>query len=251
MKRFSILALLALVLYAVVAWVGSGAAQSGASGTAAVVLMVNRPVPYAQASASGSSSAEANAEADANADGSYNRLRQLVETQGAKASASARAKTETKLEASVKRVDGEASKDEEQVANRLAAEFKTTADAMIAEQTNLDASWGELMLAHAIAANVKTAVTVPELIRMRADHIGWGTIAAGLGLNLGEVASAASAETRVAAGLAKADGRVAVIHGEGARAGVGAGVGAGAGLGAGQAKAGASVGLGVGIKSGH
>ncbi len=247
MKRFTFLALLALTLYAVVAWVGSGAAQTGASGTAAVVLMVNRPVAYAAAS----TNAGAAASGDADAEGSYQRLRQYVAVQGAKASAGARAKTEAKLETSAKRVDDEAAKDEDQVATRLAAEFKTTAQAMIDERADLDASWGELMISHAISANVKTAVTVEELLRMRTDHLGWGEIAAGLGLNLGEVASAASAETRVAAGLAKADGQVAVIHGEGARAGIGADAGVGAGLEAGHAKAGAGVGLGVRIKPGN
>ena len=62
------------------------------------------------------------------------------------------------------------------------------------------------------------------------------------------VVSGVKAEGQVANGLAKADGHVSRMRGEGARAGVGSNAGVHAGLGAGHATAGA--GLGVDVKVG-
>src|SRR5437899_10397045 len=103
------------------------------------------------------------------------------------------------------------------------------------------------MIALALSANAKASVTAEQLLQLRADHMGWGQIAAGLGLDLGDAVSAAKAEARVAAGLAKPDRRVAVIHGEGARAGAGAGLGAVASLHAHRPRTSAARGAGVHI----
>jgi len=105
------------------------------------------------------------------------------------------------------------------------------------------------MIAHTLAANATDGVTVEQLIAMHQTGTGWGQIAAGMGLSLGDVISAVNAEQRVADGLARADGKVAVIHGEGARAGLGAGLGANAGPGA--KGLGVGAGVGGGIKLGH
>ena len=51
--------------------------------------------------------------------------------------------------------------------------------------------------------------------------MSWAQIASGMGLKLGEVLNAAKAEAKVAKGLAKADGKVAVVHGSGSKAGAG------------------------------
>src|SRR5262249_21994797 len=131
----------------------------------------------------------------------------------------------------------DATKGEAGVADRLAAEFQTTADAMTAERAALKTSWGDLMIAHALAANAKSNLAVADLVGMHADGMGWGQIAAGLGLDLGETVSAIHAEGRVADGTAKTAGRAAVIHGEGARAGVGVNTGVALGHGGAAANA--------------
>src|SRR5207302_1266263 len=97
-----------------------------------------------------------------------------------------------------------------------------TAQPMLDEQQQLDASWGALTIAHTLDANASTDLTVAQLVAMHDHGTGWGQIAAGLGLRLGDVVSAVRSEARVAAGSAAADGHVAAIHGAGARAGLGA-----------------------------
>jgi hypothetical protein len=77
--------------------------------------------------------------------------------------------------------------------------------------------------------------------------MGWGQVAAGLGLNLGSAVSSVNAESRVASGLERADGKVATMHGEGARAGVGANAGLHGGLGVGGAGSGVNAGAGAGL----
>ena len=97
------------------------------------------------------------------------------------------------------------------------------------------------------------AYSVQQLMEMRDGGMGWGQIAAGLGLNLGSMVSAVKSESRVAEGQTKADGRVAVIHAQGAHAGAGGEVGAHAGLDARHQGLGAGAGAtaGVGVKIGH
>ena len=145
-----------------------------------------------------------------------------------------------------KHVDGEATPDEQKVSSRLATEFGMTGEALVAEKNDLGASWGQLMIAHTLMANSKTEIATKELVDMHQQGMGWGKIAAGLGLKLGEVVSAVNAESRVASGLAKADGKVAVIHGEGAK--VGLGLAAKAGAQGGKEKIGANVGVETGVK---
>ena len=202
-----------------------------------------------KATASADAEAKANTEAELKARKSL----QNIKEKGAKVSAEARANSEAKLEAAANKTDDEAEKaGEAKVAARLASEFKMSTDEIMAEKQELDCSWGQLMIAHSLDANSKADVTATQLMELRHDGTGWGQIAAGLGLKLDEAVSAVQTESRVAAGLAKPDGKVAVIHGEGARAGVSAGVGAGAGAKAGGLQAGAQTGvqtgLGVGVK---
>ena len=212
----------------------SGQAQGQASSQAQVKPMMNAGTD-AQAQTDAAATLEAQQRMDA------------VKEKGAKVSADSRAKAEAKLEASAKKADSEAQRGEGRVAERLAVEFGMTADALMAEKQELGCTWGELMIAHSLDANTTTEITVAQLVQMRKDGTGWGQIAAGLGLKLGEAVSAAQAESRVAAGLAKPDGKVAVIHGEGARAGVGGQAGADAGVHAAGTQVGANAGAGVGV----
>ena len=173
-------------------------------------------------------------------------LQKQIEAKGEKVSAKARARADAKLETTTKEVDAAAAQGESKVAGRLATEFGMTSDALMAEKSSTGASWGGLMIAHTLAANATTSTTVASLLSMHQGGMGWGQIAAGMGLNLGEVISAVKAEGKVAGGEAKADGKVAVIHGQGAKAGLG--LGAKSGVAGGKVNATAGVGAGIKVK---
>lgn len=193
--------------------------------------------------------ASVTSEASASARADAQQLRERIAQRAARTSHEARARAESRLDATAKQVEVTAQNaGEAKVAQRLAAEFGMSTQALLDERAALDASWGQLMIAHTIDANSSTDVTVEQLIAMQRDGMGWGSIAAGLGLQLGSVVSSVKAESRVANGLAKADGQVSRMQGEGAR-GVSANAGVQGGLGVGHAGAGA--GLGVGVKVGR
>jgi hypothetical protein len=180
-----------------------------------------------------------------------------VQTVESKAGTQSRinARAEAKLAAAAKQVDKEVGvAGESKVAGRLAGEFGVTAEALLAEQEELEVSWGELMIAHTLEASARNNVRVDHLIDLRADGMGWGQIAAGLNLDLGQAVSAVQAEARVASGTVRADGRVASIglafgHGAnvGAKGEAQAGVGAGTDAGAAGAAVNSSVNAGVGV----
>jgi len=104
---------------------------------------------------------------------------------------------------------------------RLAAEFRTTRKQLTDERATLKVDWGQFLIAQTIAANVKLAVGVPDLFKLRSDGLGWAQITTGLDLRLNEAQNAVRTEGRVAAGLLPADGEVARIHGPGSRIGPG------------------------------
>jgi hypothetical protein len=231
------------------------AQSAGAGGQAQSQTSGQAKTKDAQVSPALDTQSQASAEADAQAQASANAMLEAhktlttVKDKGARVSADARAKADAKLKAAADKTDAEAkSGGDARVAARLAAEFGTTADALMAERQALGCTWGELMIAHSLDANAKTEITVSQLFELRKEGTGWGQIAAGLGLKLSEAVSAAQAEAKVATGLAKPDGKVAVIHGEGAHAGLGANVGANAGLSAGATQSAAQAGVGVGVK---
>ena len=194
-------------------------------------------------------SSEASAEAGASAQADMQKLRESIEKKSAKISEQARARAESQLEAASKQVEATTEKGgEANVAHRLGAEFGMSAEAIMDERTQLNASWGQLMIAHSIAANSKSGVTVEQLMEMNHDGMGWGKIAAGLGMKLGSVVSCVKAEGQVANGLVKADGHVGRMQGEGARVGATGNAGLQVGLGAGHTNAG--VGLGGRLSAG-
>lgn len=153
---------------------------------------------------------------------------ETIRRRGAAVSKSARDKAEAKLRQIVGKVDATAQQGEERVATRLATQFHTTAQAMMDEKTQFGCGWGELMIAHTLAASSNADISLQTLFQMHADGMGWGQIAAGMGFNLGDAVHAARAEARVAEGDAKADGKVAVMHGVGSKYGLGASAGMGA-----------------------
>ena len=123
-----------------------------------------------------------------------------------------------------------------------------TGDALVAEADKFGAGLGEVIIAHTLLANSKTPVTMDQLFALRKDGMGWGQIAQGMDLRLGDIVSAAMSEGKVAQGTAKADGKVSVIHSGATHAGTHAGMGAG--VHAGKTGAGAAGSVGVGAKVG-
>jgi len=111
-----------------------------------------------------------------------------------------------------KQVDDQAAKDGDQVvATRLAADFSTNGDSLVAEKSRYGTGWGDLMIAHTLASNSTTPVTMNQIFQMRGEGIGWGEISSGLDLKLGSVVSAARSESHVALGTSKPDGKPAKI----------------------------------------
>jgi hypothetical protein len=170
-----------------------------------------------------------------------------VKERGMKASAKERADVDKKLDEIEKQIENETiAKGDATVAGRISGEFGMTADALTAERSQYSRGWGELLVAHTILANTKAPITMADVFQARSQGTGWGVIAAGLDLKLGEVVNAVRTEGRVAAGLAKGDGKPAMIQSNmeasaganakgavktpKAKAGVAAGAGVGAGV---------------------
>jgi hypothetical protein len=247
MSRIRLMAALtvALLLASTAAFAQSSASgQTGAQGNAQVTNTTNTTTTDANASMNANASAEATAKADAE------QMKRNLTDRAAKVSSKARAKADADLELAAKAANDKAEQGED-VASRLAGEFNMTAEAITNEKSSLDASWGNLMIAHTLAANSKSGVTAAQLIELKKDGMGWGQIAAGLGYDLGSAVRASKAESKIAAGEAQADGHAAVINGEGAKAGVGATAGLNAATRGAHVKAGAGVGVGTGVKIGH
>ena len=155
-----------------------------------------------------------------------------VKHRAEKVSAKLRASADKKMDLSAQDVDrATISAGETKVAERLGTQFGMSAEAITAEKNALNTSWGNLTIAHTLAANAGEGVTSENLVQMHSAGMGWGQIAAGLGLKLGEAIRAVRAEDHVANGRAKATGKVAVIHHEGTRAGKEKSTGHGAGMG--------------------
>lgn len=201
----------------------------------------------AQAQTKVTTTAGASAAAGASADADLAARRKAMEERAAKVKLEAREHAQAELEAGARRVDDAAGKGEAEVSQRLAADLDMSASALAEEHTRLGASWGALMIAHTLAANAKTHVSVADLVALHAGGMGWGGIAAGMGFDLGSVERGVHAESRVATGEARGSGHVAVLHGEGARAGLGVGVG----MGVGHANVGAGLGAGAKLHVGH
>jgi len=127
---------------------------------------------------------------------------------------SARALADSKLAAEARHIDRNAVGGT-LVARFLGAEFGMSEDAVLAQKESLGASWGNLTIAHTLAASDKPGMSVAQVLQLHERGMGWGQVAAGLGFNLGNAIRAVNEESRVARGSTKADGRVAPIRGYG------------------------------------
>jgi len=111
-----------------------------------------------------------------------------------------------------KQIDDSAAKDgDTAVATRLASDLGVSSETLVAERSKYGAGWGDLTIAHTLAANATQGATVDQVLQMHTEGIGWGGIASSLGLNVGGVVGAVKEEGKVVAGTAKPDGKAARI----------------------------------------
>jgi len=122
----------------------------------------------------------------------------------------ARASADRELAAEARNIN-RASVGETRVARYLGAEFGIGEEAITAEKRDLGASWGNLTIAHTLAAGDKQGMTVAQVLQLHDRGMGWGQVAAGLGLELHDAIRAVNAESRVARGRAKAGGKITPI----------------------------------------
>jgi hypothetical protein len=164
------------------------------------------------------------------------------------ASPKGRAMVDKKLTKISGEIDTEANaKGKATAAGRVAPEFGMTGDALVAEADQFGAGLGEMVIAHTLLANSKTTMTMDQIFALRKD-MGWGQIAQGMNLRLGEVVSAVMSEGKVAQGTMKADGKTAMIHSGSTQASTHAGLGAN--VKAGHTGVGAAGSMGMGAKVG-
>ena len=229
---------------------GSDPASSGAASTTAgaqtslEAQQQKETRTQMQAETQGQAQTEASAEANADANGSASF--KTVRDRAKEAPSKARAALEKRLAEISKEIDAEAAaQGGAVVADRVAGEFGLTGESLVSEQNTLNTGWGDLVIAHTLLANAKTRLSTEQLYSLHRSGMGWGQIAYGLNLRLGEVEAAVKSEGGVATGMAKADGKAARIH-SGARVGAGTKTS----VSAGKTSVGASSGLGVGVKVG-
>jgi hypothetical protein len=122
----------------------------------------------------------------------------------------ARAWADRELAAEARNIN-RASVGETHVARYLGAEFGIGEEAITAEKRDLGASWGNLTIAHTLAASDKQGMTVAQVLQLHDRGMEWGEVAAGLGLKLHDAIEAVNAESRVARGRATAGGKLARI----------------------------------------
>jgi hypothetical protein len=125
-----------------------------------------------------------------------------------------RVSADRKLAAAARDID-RASVGETRVASFLGAEFAMSAAAILTERRDLRASWGNLTIAHTLAASDKQGMTVAQVLLLHDRGMGWGQVAAGLRFRLDDAIRAVDVESRVARGRAKGDGRMIRIEGDG------------------------------------
>ena len=125
-----------------------------------------------------------------------------------------RASADRNLTAAARDID-RASVGETRVAKFLADEFGMSVEEILAEKRVLRTSWGNLAIAHTLAASDKQGMTVAQVLQLHDRGMGWGQIATGLRYNLDDAVRAVQVERYVAMGRARADGRMTQISGDG------------------------------------
>jgi hypothetical protein len=214
----SLTAMVVLALTAVAAAEGNGTQAGregsvGASATTTAPQPVNADGTQDQATTTSTQSTTTDETSAATSDSPKAEARlKTIRDRAAKMPAKDREEIDKKLETNAKDVDVEAvTNGDATVADRFAAEFGVTSEALLAERTQYNVGWGEVMIAHTLLANAPGGTTIDQLYTMHADGMGWGQIAYGMGLRVGSVAAAMKTETLVARGTVKPHGKPAKI----------------------------------------
>lgn len=147
--------------------------------------------------------------ADAKAAATKNPKLAGILERGAKVPAEKRERTAAAIRSVEVQINEKAEADgAKSLANRLAAEFDVTPESVQEVREETGASWGNLTIAYTLAGTTGGPATPAELLALQGNGTGWGQIAAGLGMPLGQALKAVQDESRVAMGLEKADGHV-------------------------------------------
>jgi hypothetical protein len=202
----SLTALLVLAFTAAAAAEGSNAKTGG--GVSVSTTTAPEPVPAIESQTAPSPEV---ATPTPEASKSEARLKAIRE-RASKMPAADREQIEKTLAGNEKDVDVEAvTNGDATVADRFAAEFGTTAEALLAERTQYNVGWGDVMIARTLLANAPSGTTIDQLYTLHSEELGWGSIAYGMGLRVGSVTAAVKTETLVARGTMKADGKTPKI----------------------------------------
>jgi hypothetical protein len=152
---------------------------------------------------------ETKAAADALAEADVQREFNAIKEKGGRTSPDSLAETTARLVACAARLnDAAKAKGDATVARSLAAELRMTSDLLMSKKSELDATWGDLVIAHALHANAVSQLTPDQLLQLNQEGVGWGQIAAGLGLQLDEAIRGVETECKVASGVVHPDARI-------------------------------------------
>ena len=136
----------------------------------------------------------------------------VVESRETRVSEVTRLRAEAQLDSCVAEIEKTVRRQGESVvAARMSHELGVAPADLINEHAALDCFLGDLLIAHSLLANASSTLTARQLIALHDRGSDWTEIAMGLGLKLSHVVRGLINETRVAAGLSRGDGKVAVM----------------------------------------
>ena len=139
-----------------------------------------------------------------------------IEKRGEDVSAAVRLRFEPRVAALAQQVDLEGDANSAALAERLASEFSTRPATLVSEHLSCGGSWGDVMIAHTLRANVRFPITVAQVYALHRDGMGWTMVAHGLGLGVEPFVAAVENESQVAIGQSRPDGKVPAIGPAGA-----------------------------------
>lgn len=136
---------------------------------------------------------------------------EAIEKRGEAVTAAVRKATEPRLVALARQIDLEAESAPDAMAERLAAETRMSAKAVVKERRSCDAGWGDYVIARTLCASTAFPISTAQIVGLHRDGMSWAMVAHGLGLDVNAFVQAAEAQSQVALGESKPDGRMARI----------------------------------------
>ena len=183
----------------------------GMTATLTVVFMTQPGFAAAHARHPRAAKPVATARAAADAGAAVRLKFERIEKRGEEVSAAVRLKFEPRVAALAEQVDLEGDANAAGVAERLANEFGMRQAALASEREAWAGSWGDVMIAHMLRANVRFAITPAQVFGLHKGGMGWTMVAGGLGLAVGPFVRAVESESRVAIGEVQPDGKLPAI----------------------------------------